>query len=125
GGAGGGKPRRWSILWGKRTKTGGGGGGLAARGQEDADREQGGDVRPPSPVPPRGGNPPGVRARGKIRMRWGRVIGATVALVCGLAALSAVAGTFFSPPQESDEEPVPSLAAMWQAVAVALSGMEA
>lgn len=66
-----------------------------------------------------------MRARGKIRMRWGRVIGATVALVCGLAALSAVARTFFSPPQESVEEPVPSLAAMWQAVAVALSGMRA
>ncbi|CAB1100573.1 unnamed protein product [Ectocarpus sp. CCAP 1310/34] len=129
GGAGGGKPRRWRMLWGKRTKTGGGGGGggggLAARGQEEADREQGGDLRSPSPVPPRGGNSHGVRARGKIRMRWGRVIGATVALVCGLAALSAVPGTFFSPPQESVEEPVPSLAAIWQAVAVMLSGMRA
>ncbi|CAM9501203.1 unnamed protein product, partial [Ectocarpus sp. 4 AP-2014] len=112
------------MPWGKRTKTGGGGGGsgLAARGQEEADREQGGDVRPPpSPIPPRGGNPHGVRGRGKIRMRWGRVVGVTVASVCGLAALSAVAGTFFSPPQESVGEPMPSLAAMWQAVAVALS----
>lgn len=103
----------------KKNRTGGSGGngGLAALGQ-------GGDVRPPSPVPRRGGNPSGGRARGKIRMRWGRVIGATVALACGLAALSAVTGALFSP-QGSVERPVPSLAVMWQAVAVALSGMKA
>lgn len=88
--------------------------------RKEASGEQGGDGVPPSPalpprLRPRGGRKPGPRAT-RRRVRWARVFGAFVALVCALVMLAAaVSARFFSAGGYGFESPFP-VTQLWQSV---------
>lgn len=129
---GGGASRRWSMPWGKRVRLSGGGGtgGGTGGGNSLGDGNTLYEERTETAGGQAGGGgssslsslalPPRLRSNGRSgkrrnrrRVRWGRVFGASVALMCALAMLAAAALAYFFPGDRLEGSPLP-LAPLWQ-----------
>lgn len=99
------RSRRWSTPWGKLSLSGSGSGIGSSSGGSSSSRGRASYSLPPSPAQDGGGGDgsypspthPRLRARGgrttpraRLRVRWGRLLAASLALVCGLVVVVAV-----------------------------------